>query len=56
MTKLANMFMACLIAVAFVGAPLAAFARDKDRPNSGFCKSGFQTSDIKNCKENGGTK
>ena len=56
MTKLANMFLACLIAAAFVAAPLAASARTKDKPNSGYCKSGKQAADTKNCKENGGTR
>ena len=34
----------------------SAFARAKDKPNSGICKSGKQVGDTKNCKENGGTK
>ena len=50
------MFLACLIAVMFVIAPLAASARMKDNPNSGFCKSGKHVPDMKNCKENGGTR
>jgi hypothetical protein len=56
MTKLANMFLICLIAVMFVAAPLAASARDRDKPNTGFCKSGAKVADMKDCKENGGTK
>ncbi len=56
MTKLANMFLACLIAVAFIAAPLAASARSKDKPNYGFCKSGAKVNDTKKCKENGGMK
>lgn len=54
MTKLANVLLACLIAVAFVAAPVAASARMKDKPNSGFCKSGKHVSDMAKCKENGG--
>ena len=56
MTKLANILLACLIAVTFVAAPMAASARMKDKPGFGFCKSGAKVTDIKNCKENGGTK
>jgi len=56
MTNLANVFLACLIAVIFIAAPLAASARPKDNPNYGFCKSGKQVNNIKDCKENGDTK
>ena len=31
-------------------------ARQKDNPNFGYCKSGAKVSDMKNCKENGGTQ
>jgi hypothetical protein len=34
----------------------SAEARKWDHPNSGACKSGTSVADIKNCKENGGTK
>ncbi len=54
MTKLANTLLAWLIAVTFVAVPVAAFARAKDNPNYGFCKSGKRVNDIKKCKENGG--
>jgi hypothetical protein len=30
-------------------------ARDRDNPGFGFCKSGAKTTDIKQCKEHGGT-
>ena len=40
MSKVANILLACLFALAFVSAPLVALARTKDKPNSGFCKSG----------------
>ena len=56
MMKITNIFLACLTALALVAVPLAASARVKDKPNSGFCKSGRHLADIKNCKENGGTK
>ena len=56
MSKVANILLACLFALAFVSAPLVASARTKDKPNSGFCKSGKHVSDTKDCKENGGTK
>ena len=57
MTKVANIFWACLIALAFVAVPFAASARTaKDFPNYGFCKSGKKVKKIKNCKENGGRK
>jgi hypothetical protein len=55
MTKFANIILACLIAMAFVAAPFSASAkRKRDNPNYGFCKSGKQVSDVKQCKENGG--
>ena len=33
----------------------SADARDRDNPNYGFCKSGKKVTDVKQCKENGGT-
>jgi hypothetical protein len=33
----------------------SANARDRDNPNYGFCKSGAKVTDVKQCKENGGT-
>ncbi len=53
-----NLFI-LLTAIAVSGAPVFvsnAEARPKDRPNTGYCKSGKQVGHIKNCKENGGTK
>lgn len=54
MVKLTNMFMACVIALIFVAAPMVASARDRDNPNYGFCKSGKRVPNISQCKENGG--
>jgi hypothetical protein len=54
MTKLANIFMACFIAVVFVVAPTMVSAGQDDNPNYGYCKSGELVSNIKYCKENGG--
>jgi hypothetical protein len=54
MSKLANMILAWLIAVTFVAAPVAVFARARDNPNYGFCKSGKRVTNIQKCKENGG--
>lgn len=34
----------------------SAFAGWRDRPNSGVCKSGRGTYDLKYCKENGGKR
>jgi len=56
MAKLARVFLACVVASAFVAAPAAVYARTKDKPNSGFCKSGKRAADVKDCKENGGTR
>jgi hypothetical protein len=57
MLKLANVLLASLIAASFVGAPLTAFARDKDSPNSYKCKSGqYSGTGAAGCKENGGTR
>jgi protein tyrosine phosphatase (PTP) superfamily phosphohydrolase (DUF442 family) len=33
----------------------SAGARDRDNPSFGFCKSGAKTTDVKQCKEHGGT-
>jgi hypothetical protein len=33
----------------------SANARDRDNPNYGFCKSGAKVTDVKQCKEHGGT-
>jgi hypothetical protein len=54
MTKLANIVMACFIAVVFVVAPTMVSAGQDDNPNYGYCKSGELVSNIKYCKENGG--
>jgi hypothetical protein len=57
MLKLANVLLASLIAASFVRAPLTAFARDKDSPNSYKCKSGqYSGTGAAGCKENGGTR
>jgi hypothetical protein len=56
MSKTAIKFFACIVAVSFVAAPLAAMARINDKANSGICKSGKRAGDIKNCKENGGKR
>jgi hypothetical protein len=49
------------IAVAFVAAPVmmaspAAQARARDHINYGYCKSMRVVFDVRNCKENGGTR
>jgi hypothetical protein len=47
-----------LIAV-FLSAGAADMAMAKkwfDNPNSGYCKSGQRTADLKKCKENGGKR
>ena len=54
MMKLANIFLACLIAVVSVVAPTVVSAGQDDNPNYGYCKSGELVRDIKYCKENGG--
>ncbi len=55
MLKLVKIFLACLIAASFVGAPMAASARNKDRADSYKCKSGkYSPSGSAGCKENGG--
>jgi hypothetical protein len=54
MTKLANIFLACLIAAVFVVVPTLVLAGQDDNPNYGYCKSGELVSNIKYCKENGG--
>ena len=33
----------------------SANARDRDNPGFGFCKSGQKVTDVKQCKEHGGT-
>ena len=53
--------MKCLFAVVataifVVAAAGPTQARMRDNPNYGFCKSGTKVANIKNCKENGGTK
>jgi hypothetical protein len=48
--------LAGFFAFALIVTPTVVSARDKDRPNYGFCKSGKKVTDIKNCKENGGNK
>jgi hypothetical protein len=52
----AGFFLAGFAALAIVVAPTVASARGKDKPNSGFCKSGKRAPDIKDCKENGGSQ
>jgi hypothetical protein len=57
MIKLVNVLLACLIAVAFIAAPLAASAGVPGqylKVNSGFCKSGKHVAKLAKCKENGG--
>jgi hypothetical protein len=54
MTKLANVLLVFLAAVAFIAVPLTASAKIKDNPNSGFCKSGKHVTNTAKCKENGG--
>jgi hypothetical protein len=57
MNKFARLLLASLVGTALIASPMAASAKKaKDQPNSGFCKSGKHVGDIKNCKENGGTK
>ena len=52
MTEIVKMFLACIIAVMFVAAPLAALARPGDGgPKAVICKSGKQVNNIKKCKE-----
>ena len=50
-TKLANIFLACLIAVMFVVAPTMVLAGQDDNPNYGYCKSGELVSNIKYCRK-----
>ncbi len=40
----------------FVFAPTIASAQGGRKSTSGYCKSGIQVGNVKNCKENGGTK
>jgi hypothetical protein len=57
MNKFARLLLASLVGTALIASPMAASAKQKkDNPNSGVCKSGKHVGDIKNCKENGGTK
>jgi hypothetical protein len=57
MLKLAKIFFACLIAASFVGDPLTASARPKDKADSYKCKSGlYSGTGSAGCKENGGTR
>jgi hypothetical protein len=44
--------LATLVVAAFVTE--SADARIKDKPNSGYCKSGKHVGDMAKCKENGG--
>ena len=57
MTKIATYLLACLIAVAFLAAPMTAWAlRGNVQSNAGYCKSGVHVMNMKKCKENGGKK
>jgi len=52
----AALLLAGFAALALVVVPTVVSARPWDKPNYGFCKSGKRVGNIKNCKENGGTK
>ena len=46
--------LVALAAAVLVATP--ADTRTKDKPNSGYCKSGKHVGDIARCKENGGAR
>jgi hypothetical protein len=56
MNKFARLLLATLVGTALIASPMAASAKQKDHPSSGWCKSGKHVYDVKNCKENGGKK
>jgi hypothetical protein len=51
--KCLSVVVTSVIFIAAVAGPT--HARMRDNPNYGFCKSGKQVTDIRQCKENGGT-
>ena len=57
MNKLSKLLLAAIMGGALLTTPISAFAmKNKDYPNSGFCKSGKHVKNVKKCKENGGRK
>jgi hypothetical protein len=54
MNKFAGLSLASLVGTALIASPMSASAKEGQRPNAGWCKSGKKVADVKNCKENGG--
>jgi hypothetical protein len=56
MKRVSNGVAFAFIVISILAANCPADARVRDKPNYGYCKSGNVVANVKNCRENGGTR